>query len=170
LRQGVIPTIAARLLWRWNGVRAFLWHRVPASRLKAATTRAYLDLAAEEITAKGSLSGVSAIAPGAVMNASVGVLGASHDVHGHAGFDGVFEDFNEAFDQVVWTVRRASEIPPGDLLLVVFGVSAVGKGAGVPMDSAMALLMRFERGHVTRMDAYRSESEALAAADAGPSR
>ena len=122
-----------------------------------------MDRAASALTESGSLKSVKGIDPAAVMNMQVGTLGVVGHFHGHMGFEEIVEDLQEAFAQVRWSVRRTAEVDPRDLLLVVFELSAVGKGGGVPLETELAVLMAMENARVTRMDAYRTEADALEA-------
>ena len=85
------------------------------------------------------------------------------DYHGHAGFGNWLQDWAEAWES--WTMEAREFIDAGDsLVVVVFGMTARGRGSGADTMRENATVNAVEDGRIRRVDYYSTKEEALEAA------
>jgi ketosteroid isomerase-like protein len=97
------------------------------------------------------------------------IEGAPDDVgvmHGRDRLRAYFEEFQEAFDGIVFEPVEIVDV--GEHVLVELRMSAQSRGGGVPTEITFAVLYTLRDGTVVRGREYASRDEALAAASLPP--
>jgi ketosteroid isomerase-like protein len=81
---------------------------------------------------------------------------------GHEGYNRWLEDWGEAWGD--FSLEAERWIDAGDKVVVIFQLTARGKGSGVEVKRRDAIVWTVSDGKAVRLDYYNNESQALAAA------
>src|SRR5690348_2746271 len=79
--------------------------------------------------------------------------------HGHAGMRRWLEDWGAAWAE--WSLAPEQLLDAGDSVVVFIRMSTTGRGSGLEVDRADAMVYKLREGQIVRIDYFNDRAEAL---------